>query len=159
MSCSSISLIKHTRSFITPGLISLRKCWGCGFGREGPPLSHSYDHPFRVETINPVFSRCSVPLKRIFNPPLIDCWKLNACQFEWVLQSFKKCSVCKTGRLLLQIVHCHRKQKDTWNIQTTWDWWFRSCMYFLMRWIFFIDILLLHYLWRLIWRCHRAAEI
>lgn len=99
--CSSISIIKHTGSFIIPGLISLRKCWGCGFGRERPPLSRSYDHPFWTETINPVFSHCSVSLKRIFNSPLIDCWKLNACQFERVLQSFKKCSVCKTGWLLL----------------------------------------------------------
>lgn len=30
------------------------------FGGEKPPLSHSYDHPFWAETINPVFSRRSV---------------------------------------------------------------------------------------------------
>lgn len=111
MSCSSISLIKHTRSFITAGLISPGKCWGCSFGGDTPSsCSRSYDHPFWTETINPVFSHCSVSLKRIFNSLLIDCWKLNACQFEGVLESFKKCSVCKTEWLLVQIGHCHNRK-------------------------------------------------
>lgn len=103
MSCSSISIIKYTRFIITSELISFRKCWGYGFGRKRTPLTHSYDHLSWTETINSVFSHCSISA-------LIDCWKLNACQFEWALQSFKKCSVCKTGWLLMRIVHCHNRK-------------------------------------------------
>lgn len=102
MSRSSISLVKRPRSFVTGGLVSLRKCWGCALEERASSLSvlwtsiPEWDHP-----------SCLQPPKRIFNPLLIDCWELNACQFEWVLQSFKKCSVCKTRRLLVEIVHCH----------------------------------------------------
>lgn len=76
--CSSISLIKHTRPFITRQLISLRKCWGRGQA----PLTHPYDHPFQAEAINPVFSHGSVSLKRIFNLLLID-WVEIECTSIW----------------------------------------------------------------------------
>lgn len=126
-----------------------------------PPLSHSYDHPLWAETINPVFSLCSVSLKRIFNSLPIDCWKLNACQSEWVLQSFKKCSVCKTGRLPAQIAPRHfnreRELKYSAGVLEIDDLGV-VCVFFMCR-ILFIDILLLHYLWRLIWRCHCTAGI
>lgn len=163
MSCSSISLIKHTRSFITPGLISHRKCWGRAFGRGRPPLSHSYDHPFWAETINPVFSLCSsVSLKRIFNSLPIDCWKLNACQFEWVLQSFKKCSVCKNRAAAgvdrwPSLQQRERELKYSAGVLRIDD--LGGLYVFFMCWTLFIDILLLHYLWRLIWGCHCTAGI
>lgn len=119
--CSSTSFIKRTRPFIIHRLISLRKCWGCGLA----PLTHPYDHPFRAGAINPVFSHGSVPLKRIFNPLLIDWGKLNAHHFEGVLQLFKKWAVRRTWRLpLWDRSLSHYVQKGPWSSQI-------SCILFL----------------------------